>query len=58
MKQSIYTAYAETNDITFIMREESDDQGNVTSTEVVGWYYGEENEENTSYFTGKLKAEY
>ena len=48
----IYTVFSEEADITFIM----EDEGNKTS--VVGFYYGEPNEEATKTFYGKLVAEY
>ena len=57
MEQSIYTVYAPNDDMTFIMRDTNDGDEPI-STEVVGWYYGEPNKENTEFFVGKLKAEY
>ena len=58
MIQTIFTAYAAETDMTFIMMDKMDSDGEVKSTEVLGWYYGEPNEENTKEFIGKLKAEY
>ena len=56
-KEEIYTAYAESNDMTFIMRDICEGIY-VKSTECVGWYFGEPSEESTLAFIGKLKAEY
>lgn len=58
MKEWIETAYAESIDTTFIMKETQDEKGNPISTECVGWYYGEPNAEDTEHYIGKLKAEY
>lgn len=47
----IYTIYAEHDDITFIMKKE----GN--TLEVIGFYFGEPDDEATKEFAGKgLKA--
>ena len=48
----VYTLYSQEGDITFIM----EDKKNTTS--VVGFYYGEPNDENTREFRGKLTAEF
>lgn len=44
-------AFAENNDITFILKHEE-----ILSTEVVGFYYGRPDEKATAQFIGKLKA--
>ena len=49
--------YAETADITFIVEDTYKD-GEIISTEVKGFYYGEPDEENTKEFYGKLKVVY
>lgn len=54
----IYTAYAPHNDITFIMKDTLDENGEPCKTEVVGWYYGEPDDQNTRDFIGDLVAEY
>ena len=54
---NIESYYAPGADITFIMKETSNEEGPV-STEVVGFYYGEPDEESTQRFIGKLKAEF
>ena len=64
MIEEIYTVFASHDNITFIMKDiyrvidETTLDGELISTEVVGWYYGEPNEENTAYFIGKLIATY
>jgi len=57
MREEIYTAYAQNNDMTFIMKDtyEGDE---VKSTECIGWYYGSPCERDTNTFIGKLKAEF
>ena len=50
--REIYTVYSQKGDITFIM----EDKENTTS--VVGFYFGEPNDEDTREFRGKLTAEY
>ena len=54
----ITTAYSAEGDMTFILRETTRPNGEPISTEVVGFYYGEPDEESTKNFIGKLKAEY
>ena len=54
----IYTAYAPNNDITFIMRDTYHFNGELESTAVIGWYYGEPDDENTRQFIGDLVAYY
>jgi len=58
MYTEIETAYAPSHDITFIMEYTCDANGDPISTECVGWYYGEPNEEDTNFFRGKLFATY
>ena len=48
----VYTLYSQEGDITFIM----EDKKNKTS--VVGFYFGEPNDEDTREFRGKLTAEF
>lgn len=52
-----YTVYSESSDMTFIMNDTIID-GETTSTECIGWYYGKPNEKYTNEYKGKLKAEY
>lgn len=58
MKKIIETAYAERDDITFIMEYIETDNGEPIQTSVVGWYYGEPNDENTKHFYGKTIGTY
>lgn len=58
MRRVIFTAYAAETDMTFIMMDTLDADGEVKSTEALGWYYGGPNEEDTEKFIGKLRAEY
>lgn len=46
----IYTIYANHDDITFIMKETKN------SLSVIGFYFGEPNEESTKLFSNKLTA--
>ena len=48
----VYTLYSQEGDITFIM----EDKKNTTS--VVGFYFGEPDEDATREFRGKLTAEF
>ena len=47
----IYTVYAEMDDMTFIM-EDTDEE-----IRVIGFYFGEPNEEDTKLFEGGTVAE-
>ena len=58
MKKAIETIYAPADDITFIMEHIQTDQGEPVQTAVVGWYYGEPDEENTEYYYGKTTASF
>lgn len=63
--QEITTAYAERYDMTFIIKEswkvvlaeDGTDKIVDETTEVVGFYWGEPNDEATKKFVGKLKAQ-
>ena len=55
--EKIYTAYAPENDITFIMKDSYDPNGDVSATEVVGWHYGEPCNASRNY-VNDLKATY
>ncbi len=56
-ERKIYTVYSENGDMTFIMRDIYVN-GEPKSTEVIGFYFGEPTEENTTLYTGSLKAEF
>lgn len=57
MREEIYTVYAPDGDMTFIMKDIFDGD-EVISTEVVGWHFGEPDENSIKSYVGKLKAEY
>jgi len=50
----IYTVYSHESDMTFIVKETKED--NKTIISVVGFYFGEPNEEATKEFNGSLTA--
>ena len=58
MKKELFAVYAREYDMTFIMEETTDKNGELISTECVGFYYGEPSEEDNKYFKGKLKANF
>lgn len=58
LKKVIEALYSPYGDMTFIMEDTYDEDGEPVSTECVGWYYGEPDEKSTKVFIGKLKAEY
>lgn len=56
--EQIYGAYSEKNDITFIMKDVKNDNGETETTEVIGFVYGNEvdNLKVLNQYTGRLKA--
>lgn len=56
--KKIYTAYAERDDITFIMEEKYNKDGEITSTTVVGWHYGKPDRKITPNYIRELTATY
>lgn len=58
MKTEITDTYAPDTDMTFILREISDENGDPISTEVIGFYYGKPSDDLTKEFAGKLKANF
>ena len=58
MKKEIYTSYSKETSVTMIFEDVFDDNGNLVSTEVKGFYFGYPNEEDNKEFYGKLKAIY
>ena len=58
MNEEIYTAYSASADMTFILKDTLDNDGTPYRTEVIGFYYGEPDEENTRRYMGDLIAEY
>jgi hypothetical protein len=57
MRKTIEVAFAEKNDITFILEHIETDDGEPVQTSVVGWHYGEPSEDTHEYI-GKLTATY
>ena len=58
MKEEIYTAYAERNDITFIMKDTFDESGELCQTECIGWHYGEPDDLIDKMYSDSLVARY
>lgn len=56
--KNIYAVYSQEGDMTFIMRDTFDKDGEPKSTECVGFYFGEPDESSTKFFIGKLKAKF
>lgn len=55
--KNIYTSYDENLDMTFIIKDKYNNENlTLLSTEVVGFYFGEPNNEDTKDYTGKLEA--
>ena len=57
-KKEIYSVYSHEGNMTFVMEDVYDADGEPLSTECVGWYHGEPDEESTHRFVGILKAHY
>lgn len=53
----VYGVYAPEHDLTFIMEETYNDDGEPVSLEVKGFYYGEPNDECNKTFYNDLKAD-
>lgn len=59
VETSIFTVYSKEADITTIFKDTTRcSNGSMVSTEVIGFYFGAPNEEDTERFTGSLKATY
>ena len=58
MKKELYGVYAPSWDMTFIVEDTYNENGDLLSTECVGWYHGEPDERDNETFKGKLKASY
>ena len=54
--EKIYAVYAESGDMTFIMKDTYDRHGEAITTEVVGWHYGDPDRKITPEYIGKLAA--
>lgn len=57
-REEIIDTYAPDTDMTFILREIYEENGDPISTEVIGFYYGKPSDELTKEFAGKLKANF
>ena len=55
MTTRIYTVYAEHDDMTFIMKEKTD--GYTRTVQVVGFYFGEPDDQCTNEYIGQKTAE-
>jgi len=55
-----WTAYSSSHDVTtiFLSRYLDAECNEAVSTEVIGFYWGEPNDDDTQNYTGELKAEY
>ena len=58
VRAKVYTEYSASGDMTFIMVDRFKENGDVESTAVAGFYFGEPNEADTMAYIGKLKAEF
>ena len=56
--KKIYTAFDGGLDMTFIIEDTINTDGKVASTEVIGFYFGNPDDECTKIYAGKLKAEF
>lgn len=52
----LYVEYSKQGDKTFIMIDKIKENGDVASTEVVGFYFGSPNHDDTMKYIGNLKA--
>lgn len=58
MKKELYAVYAREYDMTFVMEETINQNGQTVTAECVGFYYGEPTAEDNETFKGKLKANF
>lgn len=57
-RNPISTHYCEADDMTFIMQDSYDDNGNLVKQACIGWYYGKPEANLTKRYTCDLVAEY
>jgi hypothetical protein len=57
-RNPISVHYCEKDDMTFIMQDSYDENGNLYKQQCVGWYYGAPDPELTKTYTCDLVAEY
>lgn len=53
MKKELIGCYSPQNDMTFVMEYIINDNNEVTSEELVGYYYGEPTDENNKEFSNR-----
>ena len=58
MTTKIYGVYAPSHDITFVMRETYDDNGDPLTLAVTGFYCGEPDDPSNLDFDGDTEAEF
>lgn len=58
MFKEIYTAYAEHNDKTIILKDTIDDNGFPCHTEMIGFFYGSPDDEINREYMAELIEEY
>ena len=58
MTTKIYGVYAPSHDITFVMRETYDDNGDPLTLAVTGFYFGEPDDQSNLDFDGDTEAEF
>jgi hypothetical protein len=58
MKVELIGMYVPPQDITFIMKDTFNDDGELLTAEVTGFYHGEPTHEDNKLYNGKPKAEY
>lgn len=54
----IYGVYAPSHDITFVMKETYNDNGDPEKLAVTGFYFGEPDDQSNLDFDGDLEAEF
>lgn len=54
----VYGIYQHEHDITFVMRETVDEYNAVIELSVIGFYYGEPDEELNELYNGKTTAKF
>ena len=58
MEKEIIVSYSVETDMTFILEEIYNDEGETISVEIKGFYFGQPEEQATNDFYGKLKVEF
>lgn len=58
VRKETVTSYAPSDDMTFILEKTYDMNDDCVSTEVIGFYHGEPNDEDTEVFKGSFVAVY